>query len=86
MKFLSQQTSRGCPKRSNFVPQEAPDSISERVFFKNFLGGHAPRPPRRLMFHKSECALHTTHKKPQLHFDPPLQKSRSTHTYSLQFA
>jgi len=27
------------------VPQKAPDSISEHAFFKNFLGGHAPRPP-----------------------------------------
>ena len=29
-----------------FLPQNAPESISESVTFKNFLGGMPPDPPR----------------------------------------
>ena len=37
------------------------ESISVYVYqiFKIFLGGHAPRPPSKLVLRTSECALHT---------------------------
>ena len=38
----------------------APNSISEHVNFKNFLGGHAPRPPL------GKCAFHTKHPEPEI--------------------
>ena len=44
----------------------APESISEGLFFKNFLGGHAPRPPRSLhASHAGACFTCRTH--PLLH-------------------
>ena len=35
------------PCHAGKASQNAPESISERIKFKNFLGGHAPRPPSR---------------------------------------
>ena len=38
-----------------------PDSISEGVVFQNFLGGHAPRPPRFGMLRMHVCFAHNLH-------------------------
>jgi len=56
---LLEQTSRPCPWHSNFVPQKAPDSISEHAFFKHFLGGMPLDPLRRFMlaFRSVLCTL-----------------------------
>ena len=38
------------------MPQKALESISEHAFL---LFSKTPEPPRRLLFHISECTLHT---------------------------
>ena len=65
--------------RSKFWLRKLSDAISEHVFFKNFLGGHAPRPPSISMLHmlSALCTLlfnsHTLGRTYQKLLPPPLK-------------
>ena len=47
-------------KSNHYWHKMLSDVISEHVFFKNFLGGHAPRPPYLKHASHAGCASHTS--------------------------
>ena len=69
------------PDHSNIVsygPEMFSDSISDNVNLQNFLGGHAPRPPRFGML-CMPCALHNMGKNfIILDLSPPTSKNVPT--------